>query len=272
VVGIRHFLFFWFILFLSCSALAEEHAVTSPYPPPDDDMGVHRIAIPELPHYYMIVFGAQDRPDPRRQPQSFLSRLRVFKNAHDLKVAASGSHTFATFLHVEDGRVVDEKTISWMPDQKYFGPGHTMPEDSIVPGHNYSLDETLELMRGRKLVTVGPYEITKEFFDKASDRARFLDRGRTGYAKSVQGANPKLRQRALENRPGGAIDGVMAVSDIAGRFNTGDLGFAACREVMNYFVRSGHNVMGYPKETHPEVLRLMGLPSREHSIYHALQG
>jgi hypothetical protein len=176
---------------------------------------------------------------------------------------ARSAHTFATFIKVisqrdetEEGEVT-ESTISWLPAEGGFGPDHQMPVFARVAGHNYDLDETLELSRAHVVQTWGPYEITPEFYQKGIDRVNFLNSGRTDYKMIV--LDMSLRAPSLHNLPGGAINCIMGVSDTGGYLATGmSWGFAATQEVLAFFRRS---LVEYPK-VHTEVANLIHLSDR----------
>lgn len=227
----------YLVLFVALAASAESRAAT---------------------HYYMVVLGTElpvpSRVRGDRHPR-FGIRPRLLRDFLD---AAGRAHTFATFLKVTDGRIEAERTVSWLPAPGYFWNGNEMPHRGIVPGMNYDLDQTLALSAGKLGAKWGPYEITEDFFRRADARVDFLNRRQTDYKMTVA-VRERLREPAGRNLPGGAINCIIAVSDIGGYLNTGtEYGFEASDIVFNHFV-AGRNV--YPGE-HPEILQLMRFSER----------
>lgn len=169
----------------------------------------HQAKASGSPTFFMTVFGAE-------------SAISLARN----------SHTFATFVKVENGTITEEGTISWLPAPGYFMANFTMPLLRVVPGHNYTLDETVQLSPGRRVHTFGPYQIEPELYRRAVNRMIFLSQGTTSY-KMMMPFNDSLRQPTLHNMPGGAINCIMAVSDLGGMLNTGtSWGDAASRQVV----------------------------------------
>src|SRR5690242_17954552 len=102
-------------------------------------IGMSSPALAEPIRYYLVMFGTQSGANT----DFSVLGLPQFLDA------ASKSHTFGTFVKVQGDRVLEEKTISWLPQMGYFGPGYTMPKLPSVPGHNYTLDQTLGFVRGK---------------------------------------------------------------------------------------------------------------------------
>lgn len=175
--------------------------------------------------YYMVVMATQDGQTlrfPKLKPIQLLTE-------------GSESHTFATFLNVKGKRVIEEITISWMPKSDYLESGNTMPREAVVPGKNYSLDETLSLLKGKSFQHYGAYPISEELFKRAKSRISFLNQGRTAYKMALPN-----RTNALHNKPGGAINCIIAVSDLGGYLDTGvNYGFNASYLVLKHLERSG---------------------------------
>lgn len=186
--------------------------------------------------YYMVMFGAEGMPSLPRN-----------------------SHTFATFVKSEGGRITQELTISWLPAMGHFGPNYTMPPLSIVPGRNYTLDETIALSPGRRTSFIGPMEITPALFERAANRVAFLHRGGTSYKMMIL-LRDRLREPALTNRPGGAINCIMAVSDLGGYYETGtSYGWGASEKVLGLLSRE---VLRRPYEAAQDVAAQMNLHRR----------
>jgi hypothetical protein len=185
--------------------------------------------------YYMVMFGYQGAPNLART-----------------------SHTFATFVAVEGQAVTEEVTVSWLPAPGYFGPGNSMPVLRAVPGHNYTLDETIGLAGDAQIQYWGPYQITDSLFAQAEARAGFLSEGTTSYKMIV--LDEARREPALYNQPGGVINCIMAVSDLGGYLDTGtNWGYAASSQVLGWLSRWTYD---YPQGTHADVAQLMQLDER----------
>ncbi len=190
--------------------------------------------------HYMVMFAAEGSPSTART-----------------------SHTFATFVREDGGRIVEEKTISWLPQEGYFGPNYTMPPLAIVPGHNYTLDQTMARSPGRRTSFWGPYEISTNFYRAASNRVAYLNRAETSY-KMMNLVRGRLRDAPLRNQPGGAINCIMAVSDLAGYIETGTAwGVDASSQVLGYFRPYVLDNMTHgPVVAHPDVAQRMNLYRR----------
>jgi hypothetical protein len=187
-------------------------------------------------HAYVVVFGTQGNPD-----------------------LARSSHTWATFILTRGGVVQDEETISWLPSEGYFGPDGTMPVLARVPGTNYDLDQTLGFTRNRQRMSWGPYEIDMGLYQRAVTRVAFLASGGTDYKMFV--LLERVRAPALYDQPGGAINCIMALSDIDGYLDTGSSwGFSASSDVVGFFAGQG-SILAYPT-VHPEIAELIHLPER----------
>ena len=193
------------------------------------------------PHYFQILFAYQGTPNEGRS-----------------------SHTFGAFLMVQDGVLVQESTVSWLPAEGYFGPDYQMPPLRRVPGHNYTLDETLQISIGKDLQYWGPYEITAAHYNQAMRRVEYLNAAETDYKMVV--LDPLLRRPALNNEPGGAINCIIAVSDIGGYLDTGTAwGFSATQRVLDFF---RPQLPSYPT-AHDEVSGLMHLADRLSATGHS---
>lgn len=174
---------------------------------------------------------------------------------------ARTAHTFATFVTMEDGALTEELTISWLPAPGHFGPGYSMPPFAIVPGKNYTLDETIRISPRRRTTFWGPYEISPSLHERAARRVAYLDRSVTSY-KMMNLARGHLRDAPLRNRPGGAINCIMAVSDVGGFLSTGTAwGIDASSQVLSFLSRDVLDPLS-PAHPHPEVAAAMDLYRR----------
>lgn len=188
-------------------------------------------------------------------------RFMVMFAAETPENTARTSHTFATFVTMEHGTVTEELTVSWLPAPGYFGPEYSMPPLAIVPGKNYTLDETIRLSPRRRTSFWGPYEISDSLYERAARRVAYLERRVTSY-KMTNVARGRLRDAPLRNQPGGAINCIMAVSDIGGYLDTGTAwGINASSQVLSFLARDVLDPLR-PALAHPEVAAAMDLYRR----------
>ena len=186
------------------------------------------------PRYYMVMFGAQNDGNAMRM-----------------------SHTFATFVETVAGVVTAERTISWLPAPGYFGPDFSMPRLGVVPGHNYTLDQTLQSSPGRHILYWGPIEVAPQLFARADAAVSFLALGVTNYKMFVL-TDDELRLPAFYHQPGGTINCIMAVSDVVGYAKTGTTyGYDASQAVLQLFAPY---VLNWAYDT--QVAAAMRLPQR----------
>ncbi len=189
-------------------------------------------------HFYMVMFAAEGSPNQART-----------------------SHAFATFVREDNGVLTQELTISWLPALGYFGPNSSMPLLQIVPGRNYSLDETVSLSPGRHVSFWGPYEITPQLFSRAQARVGYLRSGATSYKMMVLLRN--LRGNAGRNQPGGAINCIMALSDIGGYLDTGtSWGIAASGQVLSFLAPLVLDDIRFSSYGHDDIAQKMNLRYR----------
>ncbi|MEZ4750865.1 MAG: hypothetical protein R3B54_09670 [Bdellovibrionota bacterium] len=135
------------------------------------------------------------------------------------------SHTFATFVKVEQRRAsfdVESVTISWGPSNQKVRALRRRAQEGV----NSSLISTVNdaLRTGFLLDSWGPYEISKEIYDRAVIQEGRLKAGKIGYKV----LDEKFRPFALNC--------IHAVSDIFGHLETGTLrGSDATKKVVNTF-------------------------------------
>lgn len=182
--------------------------------------------------YYMTVFGIQGTPNKARY-----------------------AHTFATLVHTDESGVKEELTISWLPAPGHFRRDQGVPVLGIHPGHNYTLDETMAIYRGDAVRYWGPYEVSFDLWERAVARWYYLANHQTSYKMMIP-IRDNLRMPPLHNQPGGAINCIMAVSDLGGWLDTGDAwGFEASGQVLQFL--SPFLLHGYAPEPHvAEAMRL----------------
>lgn len=185
--------------------------------------------VPAASKYYMVIFASQTEP-PR--PRT--------------------SHTFATFVKVNDAAGANQETppqshtISWMPATGNIVIVRLAPE----AGKNFTLDESLRWAAelNSRVTAWGPFEIQKTLFDSALQQIERLNSGQMSY-------------KAVDSRfrGGTVVNCIHAVSDIApedGLLATGTAhGEAASAAVVSHLQRWIIN----PEETHPEIAGQLGL-------------
>ena len=103
------------------------------------------------------------------------------------------------------------------------------------------------------------HAISPDLYERASARIAYLDSGATSYKMMVL-TRDSLREPAFNQRPGGAINCIMAVSDIAGYLDTGTRwGYDSSAAVLQTFASQ---VVGGLWATHADVAQLLHLRER----------
>ncbi len=170
------------------------------------------------------------------------------------------SHTWSTFAAIRNGRIAEELTISWLPAPGHFRRNNTVPRLGIVPGKNYTLDETAALYPKHKYIAHGAFEITAELFDRAKKRIAYLNSGTIRYKALILSEND--RDLSVKNLPNANVECIHAVSDIAGKVRTGlDYGNYATRDVIEHFAEQGFIISDLRRPI-LEILSMMKLPKR----------
>lgn len=148
--------------------------------------------------YFMIMFAYQTEPN-----------------------LARNSHTFATFIKKEKDDTQIE-TVSWLPEDGNIRTMKILNEK----GKNYTLEETLRTAEKLKAKTyfIGPYEVNKEVYDKATAHIGRLKKG-------------SVRYKALDLRGQRHFNCIHAVTEVVG--SKPAIGFAwgleASRRALNEF-------------------------------------
>lgn len=144
--------------------------------------------------YFLVPFAYQDAKNKAKQSHSFASIIRVGNNVPSEEVDTD---------YVDRKAKVEAFTISWLPHDFMEDPNLCVFKGFLaiifaknnecrpVVGKNHTLKETLDIALfpptdpKQKLVRSvgmwGPYEISKEFFDKAVERRKFLRDGKIKY-------------------------------------------------------------------------------------------
>jgi hypothetical protein len=139
--------------------------------------------------YFIIPFAYQDKGNHPEYSHSFITVIRVFaKNKASKRTPGLKTRTYK-------GWDFEAYNISWLPAD-FMGNPHLcvfegfgarlfpgMNQCPISPGHNFSLQETLQLAAREKVAVAvwGPYEIAKEGFYLGVKRKQLLDGGRIKY-------------------------------------------------------------------------------------------
>lgn len=165
------------------------------------------------PAHYVLIFATQDTPAGVRP------RLRSV-------------HSFATWVQVVDGAVIEEFTISWIGrGTELWRPPHT--------GRNLTLAESIaDARRHRWRVTLlGPYRVTPEAYQSAHRQyLRLRDGERTNRVRYAMLDNVSW---LILSEP--ACHCVHALTDVTGtRIRTGArVGVAASEFVVQEYIRRG---------------------------------
>jgi len=165
-------------------------------------------------NHYVIVFAWQDTPD------GFDPTPRL-------------SHSFATFVQVEDNKIEEEYTISWVAP---YGVRILAPPE---PGQNWSLQETLNKASedGLRVMAWGPFRVSEEGYKKAKEKYFALEAAEAN--QSILYKAVDRRSRRFDSQP--AINCIHAISDLADpNLATGSIcGNEASRIIVEEFVKAG---------------------------------
>ncbi len=137
----------------------------------------------------------------------------------------SKSHTFARFFKMQNGAMTEVNDISWLPAPNYFRRNNKLPILGIVPGHNYSLGETMGIANGKKISSQGQFPISPALFEAAKRRKAELEGGALEYRGLGGEGHPNC---------------IQAVAGVLGQLRTGvKHGVAATDAVVKSFLDSG---------------------------------
>jgi hypothetical protein len=139
--------------------------------------------------YFIIPFAYQDKGNHPEHSHSFITVIRVFAENKEPKVTP-GLRT-----RTYKGWDFEAYNISWLPADFISNPhlcvfegagARLFPKMNKCPislGHNFSLQETIQLAANEKVAVAiwGPYEIAKEGFDLGVKRKALLDGGTIKY-------------------------------------------------------------------------------------------
>jgi len=102
------------------------------------------------------------------------------------------SHPFARFFKMENGAMTEVHDISWLPAPNYFRRSDKVA--GIVPGHNYSLGETMGFAAGKKIQSDGQFPISPALFQAAKRRKAELEQGTLEYVEQGGAGHPNAKQ------------------------------------------------------------------------------
>jgi hypothetical protein len=111
----------------------------------------------------------------------------IFFSATGPKGEVEKSHTYAIFL--KQGKTLESRTISWMPQTRKIAPNAMRSEDGI----NLDVTETNRWAKevGATVKRYGPYRVDDGLFDLADAQVKRLESGvvKYKYADGRQGTN-----------------------------------------------------------------------------------
>jgi hypothetical protein len=127
------------------------------------------------------------------------------------------THTFAHFVK-KTPLTTQEQTISWMPASLRIAVLRRRAEQGV----NLNLQDTLQLAQsiGARVTAYGPFEITRELYDRAANQIKRLQSGQVQY---------KCNDRRFR---GEATNCIHAVSDLGGYLDTGTQSGNAATDVV----------------------------------------
>jgi hypothetical protein len=149
--------------------------------------------LPEGPlahdRYFITPFAYENRGNDPKFSHSFMTVIRIF--AHGEQPTPNSEFKTGTFK----GWDWEAFNISWLPADFMENPdlcvfrgacARLFPKQNqcpVSPGKNFTLEDTIKLAVNAKVAVGmwGPYEITKEGFDRAIKRKWLLDSGEIKY-------------------------------------------------------------------------------------------
>jgi hypothetical protein len=175
--------------------------------------------------YFIIPFAYQNNKNEPEFSHSFITVVRVFADNKQAKL------TPGLPTRTYKDRDFEAFNISWLPADflsiphlcVFKGPGSRLFQDAnqcpAVPGHNFSLEETLDLAAKEKVAVVmwGPYEIVKQAFELGVKRKELLDGGTIKYRADDRG----YRKKGLAINCFHAMAGLTELYPNGGLFGTG---------------------------------------------------
>lgn len=149
--------------------------------------------------YFIIPFAYQNKHNDPEFSHSFITVIRVFADNKPAKL------TPGLPTRTYKNREFEAFTISWLPADflanphlcVFNGAGSRLfasaNECPVVRGHNFSLQETIDLAAKEKVAVAmwGPYEIAKPAFELGVKRKELLDGGTIKYRADDRGYRKK---------------------------------------------------------------------------------
>ena len=150
--------------------------------------------------YFIIPFAYQNNKNEPEFSHSFITVIRVFADNKPAKL------TPGLPTRTYKDREFEAFNISWLPADFLTNPhlcvfkgtaSRLFPnanECPAVPGHNFSLQETIDLAAKEKVAVAmwGPYEIAKPAFELGVKRKELLDGGTIKYRADDRGYRKKM--------------------------------------------------------------------------------
>ena len=149
--------------------------------------------------YFIIPFAYQNHKNEPEFSHSFITVIRVFADNKPAKL------TPGLPTRTYKDREFEAFNISWLPADFLTNPhlcvfkgtaSRLFPDANecpAVPGHNFSLQETIDLAAKEKVAVAmwGPYEIAKPAFELGVKRKELLDGGTIKYRADDRGYRKK---------------------------------------------------------------------------------
>lgn len=231
----RVFVFLLSLSLFACTTLTEKKVDFSGYDKPLYTQVVDRIKVHVLARlgkghnprdrYFIIPFAYQNSRNQPEFSHSFITVIRVFADNKPAKLTPG----LPTRTYKDRG--FEAFNISWLPADFLTNPhlcvfkgaaARISPEANecpAVPGHNFSLQETIGLAAKAKVAVAmwGPYEIAKPAFELGVKRKKLLDGGTIKYRADDRG----YRKRGEAINCFHAMAGLNELYPNGGLFGTG---------------------------------------------------
>ena len=175
--------------------------------------------------YFIIPFAYQNSKNQPEFSHSFITVIRVFADNKTAKLTPG----LPTRMYMN--RDFEAFNISWLPADFLTNPhlcvfkgaaSRLFPDANecpAVPGHNFSLQETINLAAKKKVAVAmwGPYEIAKPAFELGVKRKKLLDGGTIKYRADDRG----YRKKGIAINCFHAMAGLEELYPNGGLFGTG---------------------------------------------------
>lgn len=151
-------------------------------------------------------------------------------------------HTFGTFVHIENGKLIEEVTLSWTPVFRW------QITDRPVEGYHQSLKRTIEFALENKWVVRAwsPLEIKRELFLEAKKQYERQDEMRYKFMDCV------ARRKTKD-----VVNCIHCISDVVGPHKTYiSYGLFASDSVHKHFVKRGK---ANPVNNYEDIAKLLDI-------------